>query len=69
MRHLVWMALLAQSSTDAQQAIGTGRVVIEGNGVPLNDLAKTLQNLAIAAGKIDRTEAAQLRRRRAELDQ
>lgn len=42
---------MAQSSTDAQQAIGTGRVVIEGNGVPLNDLAKTLQNLAIAAGK------------------
>jgi len=25
--------------------------VIEGNGVPLNDLADTLQNLAIAAGK------------------
>jgi thioester reductase-like protein len=42
---------LAESRTDAQQAIGTGRVVIEGNGVPLADLATTLQNLAIAAGR------------------
>ena len=42
---------LAQSRTDAQQAIGTGRVVIEGNGVPLKDLANALENLAIAAGR------------------
>ncbi len=42
---------LAHSNADAQTAIGTGRVVIEGNGVPLNDLAKTLENLAIAAGE------------------
>jgi hypothetical protein len=42
---------IAESRTDAQQAIGTGRVVIEGNGVPLQDLANTLQNLAIAAGR------------------
>ena len=42
---------LAQASTNAEKAIGTGRVVIEGNGVPLNALASTLDNLAIAAGQ------------------
>ena len=42
---------LAESRTIAQQAIGTGRVVIEGNGVPLQDLANALQSLAIAAGR------------------
>jgi len=44
-------AELAHSSTNAERAIGTGRVVTEGNGVPLNDLADTLENLAIAAGR------------------
>ncbi len=41
---------LAESRTNAQQAIGTGRVVIEGNGIPQDDLANALQSLAIAAG-------------------
>jgi hypothetical protein len=42
---------LADSRSDAHKAIGTGRVVIEGNGVPLEDLAGALQSLAIAAGQ------------------
>jgi hypothetical protein len=42
---------LADSRSEAHKAIGTGRVVIEGNGVPLEDLANTLQSLAIAAGQ------------------
>jgi hypothetical protein len=42
---------LAESRTEAHQAIGTGRVVIEGNGVPLEDLANALQSLAIAVGQ------------------
>ncbi len=52
-------AQLAESRTNAGQAIGTGRVVIEGNGVPLDDLADTLQNLAIAAGKSPNLSSAE----------
>ncbi len=37
---------LANRKTTVEQAIGTGGVLIEGNGVPVDDLARVLQGLA-----------------------
>ena len=39
---------LAKGESTAEQAIGAGRVLIEGNGVPLNELARALQTVAVA---------------------